>query len=280
MNTHEIQAYYDYTLPFYKVFWHGETRALHFGLYEKQTDTFKEALLNSNRVVAEKGRISSSDCVLDLGCGVGGTAFWIAKHTGAHVTGVTLSHKQYTKAMELRERYELEDKTTFFERDYFQTGLPSNSFDVAYGIESICHAHANLGEFLKEVFRVLKPSGRFLALDGYRGVLKNEHDEHLVRQFCEGLAVERLVSPYAFISELSSNGFVNVDYEDKTVNVLPTSKKMYRMSLWSHPLSVLLVKLGLVPNMMQKNNKAGVIQKTILEQGVLQYGIIYAEKSV
>lgn len=275
----KVAAYYDYTLPFYKVFWHGETRALHFGIFELESDTFEQALINTNILLAQRAGITKSDTVLDAGCGVGGSVFWTAKNIGALVTGITLSKKQYEKALELRARYKLEANTTFVQGDYFKTEFPDNSFSVIWGIESICHAHHDIDVFLKEMRRILKPGGRLVIADGFRGQ-KNMSRERQKRfqQFCEGLAVETLITPHAFLEALNAQGFVNAVYEDKTKNIWKTCQKMYRMSLWGYPLSLATSFFGLTPKLLAQNNLAGIVQKKLVSNGELVYGIIFAKK--
>ena len=48
MNNPKVAEYYDYTLPFYDFFWHRDTHAVHYGLWEKGTANLHEALINTN----------------------------------------------------------------------------------------------------------------------------------------------------------------------------------------------------------------------------------------
>lgn len=82
MNTQTIIDYYDYTIPFYRLFWHKGTNALHYGIWHDDTKTLQEALINTNEILCDMAHISEHDVVLDAGCGVGGSALWLAKHTG------------------------------------------------------------------------------------------------------------------------------------------------------------------------------------------------------
>ena len=119
----KIRDYYDYTLRLYRLFWHGDTRALHYGIWDKRTKNLREALINTNRILADKADIHRGDNVLDAGCGVGGSAFWIAQNIGAHVVGITVSKKQLAKAKELAKRRGLEEKLNFFLRTIRIRGL-------------------------------------------------------------------------------------------------------------------------------------------------------------
>ena len=56
--------------------------------------------------------------VLDMGCGWGGTAIYLAKNFDVEVTGITLSEEQLKVANQRAKDEGLEDKVRFFLRDY------------------------------------------------------------------------------------------------------------------------------------------------------------------
>ena len=60
---------------------------LHCGFFDAQHRAHDEAILNMNRVLASAAGISQQDRVLDAGCGIGGSAIWLARKIGARVTG-------------------------------------------------------------------------------------------------------------------------------------------------------------------------------------------------
>ena len=166
MDNKKVIAYYDYTIPFYKVFWHKGTNAIHYGFWDADTKTHTEALVNTNSTLAELVNPTHSSNVLDAGCGIGGSSIWLAKKFGAHVTGITLSSKQRGKAEKHARESNVDDLTTFYVRDYLQTGFPDNSYDIVWGVESICYAE-NKDEFIREAYRVLKPGGKIVVADGF-----------------------------------------------------------------------------------------------------------------
>ncbi|SRR5258708_2638687 len=100
MKNEEIAKYYDETTPWYGYFWYlnSESYALHIGLWDKSTKSFSEALQNTNRFMASQAKITSNSKILDAGCGIGGSSFWLAKNIGAHVTGISISKSQIKKA--------------------------------------------------------------------------------------------------------------------------------------------------------------------------------------
>ncbi len=278
-DTTEVQDYYDYTLPFYRIFWHGQTRAIHYGIYQNPTDTFRQALVNSNRLVTETAHITKDDAVLDMGCGVGGTVLWIAQNTGAHVTGITISNSQCAEAQELARKKGLADTTSFSRQNYFSTSFSDRSFDVIYGIESICHAHSAIDAFLREVHRLLKPGGRLVVIDGFQGI---EHpDEAQMKKLAvayDGFALKKLLTILRFDEALKQAGFHSLVCEDISPKILTTSRYMYFLCQsirWPFRLFELL---GIVSDKVGKHIRTGLIQKELFESGELNYGIISAEK--
>jgi cyclopropane fatty-acyl-phospholipid synthase-like methyltransferase len=275
----EISEYYDYTLPFYRVFWHGETRALHYGYFDETTNTLKEALARMNEKVVELLQLKQANEVADLGCGVGGTAFWIARHIGAQVHGITISKKQHKKALELSERYGLESKTKFTVADFFDSGLQQEHFDAVYGIESLCYAQHNVEDVSKEIYRITKPGGRVVIADGYLGKENlDEQESHDVKVFCDGFRLSGMCTPQKFIDVLTEQGFTDVKFIDWTDHILPTSNHMWQLaSRWNWFIRMYTLFFDR-RQMILKNNKTSLIQKKLVHNRTLVYGAIIANK--
>ena len=276
MDQSKAIEYYDYTIPFYKVFWHKGTNALHYGLWDTNTKTLPEALVNSNKILSEIGHIQESDSVLDAGCGVGGSALWLAKHKGCRVTGITISEKQKSKAVKYAERAGLSDKVEFLVKDFLNTGFPDATFTVVWGIESVCHAPYK-ADFLKEAFRVLKPGGRIIIADGFLGRELKDSEQQMYQDFLKGFALDNLSNAETFESDMGQVGFTNIQMWDKTKEIERTSEQMYRLSknwMW---LNKLLAALRLIPQLMVDNMRTGIVQKEFFS-GPGKYAIFYGVK--
>ena len=100
--------------------------------------------------------------VLDVSSGLGGGALWISrKHHPASLVGMDLS----TEAVSLCKRwYGEEQNLRFVVGDSESLPFPDASFDVIYNVES-SHCYTDLGAFLREVIRVLRPDGVFCWSD-------------------------------------------------------------------------------------------------------------------
>jgi SAM-dependent methyltransferase len=96
---------------------------------------------------------------IDLGCGAGQNVVAMAK-AGAIATGIDFSSKQIEQAKILAERESVDAE--FFESDMRTLSRFKNqSFDM--GITACAIAFVKeLNEVLSEIFRILKPGGRFV----------------------------------------------------------------------------------------------------------------------
>ena len=68
--------------------------------FETPDQSLDDAQLAKKRHLAAKLRVESGAAVLDIGCGWGGLALYLAEIAGAHVTGITLSQEQYARAQQ------------------------------------------------------------------------------------------------------------------------------------------------------------------------------------
>ena len=104
----------------------------------------------------------ASDHLLDIGCGIGGPARWIAAKYGCRVTGVDLTAEFCEAARELNSLCGLTDRVEILHGSALSLPLPDNSVDRAYSQAALMNVSDKSGAF-REAFRVLRPGG-LLAL--------------------------------------------------------------------------------------------------------------------
>ena len=99
--------------------------------------------------------------VLEIGCGRGGGASYVARYLGPRsVTGMDLA----PNAVEFRKRHYAHDCLHFVCGDAVALQFEDVSFDAVINIES-SHCYSSMRKFLSEVHRVLRPGGHLMLAD-------------------------------------------------------------------------------------------------------------------
>jgi ubiquinone/menaquinone biosynthesis C-methylase UbiE len=99
--------------------------------------------------------------VLEVGCGRGGGASFIARYLGpASMTGVDISER----AVRFCRRRHPGDRLKFERGEAERLPFASSSFDAVVNVES-SHCYPSFSGFVDEVARVLRPTGAFLIAD-------------------------------------------------------------------------------------------------------------------
>lgn len=271
---HYDDCYHDYLFAWCN----KENLALHYGYWDQHTTSHHQALINKNQVLYDTAGISSKDHVLDAGCGIGGSSIWMAKQHGNQMTAITISKQQTEYAAQHAKRQGVTEKTEFLVSDFCDTPFGDESFDVIWGLESICHA-LNKGDFLKEAYRLLRPGGKIVVCDGFITRREFSDDEWLDIVVClNGWAVPNLCSGDEFNQLLEDNQFQDVAYKDITAETLPSADYMFKVAKRLKPVQLLSQWLGLRTKAQTANYKVGLAQHRLFTDHLVEYGIFTATK--
>lgn len=101
--------------------------------------------------------------VLDVGCGLGGGAFYMAQHYGVTVQGIDLSVNMITLAQERCLAAGLAAQVAFTHGDIL-TFAPQQGYDRIYSRDVFLHIH-DKPQLLQVLKACLKPGGRLLFTD-------------------------------------------------------------------------------------------------------------------
>lgn len=234
----EIIQYYQRTEWVYRNFWKLDvSMGLHFGFWDKDTKCLSDAIVNQNNIMASLLNIKPEHNVLDAGCGVGGSAIYLAKNIGCKVSGITITPKQVEGAKQYSAKEGVQNKVQFHEMDFTKTDFPDASFDVVWAIESVCHA-ADKKEFLNEAHRLLKPEGQLIVADYFpkKSNLSTKEYEQLYTNGLNGWAVHEMCNMDEFNTHCKSLGFQKVSSQIMNEAVAPSVKKLIlKNKIWLAP---------------------------------------------
>ncbi|XP_042297128.1 phosphoethanolamine N-methyltransferase 1-like [Sceloporus undulatus] len=158
--------------------------------------------------------LKPSQKVLDVGCGIGGSDFYMAKEFGVEVLGMDLSHNMIEMALE-RAQKETGFLVQFEIGNATRRTFPEDSFDVVYSRDTILHV-ADKRALFRRFLSWLKPGGELLVSDYCCG----PHPWSKV--FTEYVQQRgyNLLTPEEYGQALQEAGFVQVKALDHTERML------------------------------------------------------------
>ncbi len=196
-----IRRYYDENTKLFLRFGReNETYTIHRALWFQGITAAPDALNASNallRAEIETWRAAHPQYaraqMLDLGCGVGGTLFYLLERDASlRGIGVTLSAVQAEIARARANEIRLAERALIVQGD-FQAIPAAQNFDLVYSIEAFVHA-TQPTEYFHQVARVLKPGGRFILCDDFRveSRAQNQHARAWLDAYERGWHVPQL----------------------------------------------------------------------------------------
>src|SRR5262245_41170681 len=141
-------------------------------LEQVRRDTYGEDFGQSSWVTGREYRrffrllgLAAADHVLDVGCGSGGPALFLAREVGCRVTGIDFNEAGVQAALTLVKQASLQDRVDFRCAD-IRAGLPfaDAAFSAIISMDVMCHLLDRHSVF-NEWNRILRPGGRMLYTD-------------------------------------------------------------------------------------------------------------------
>ncbi|KAL8660726.1 MAG: hypothetical protein Q9202_006276 [Teloschistes flavicans] len=182
-----IRHHYELASEHYHSLW-GEH--IHHGYFLHPNDTKEIAQIRLIQLLLDRAQLPQGAEVLDVGCGLGGTARFLARHHDCHVTGLTISAKQVDMATQLSAHEEEEahqnnnnaaggggfitvgehGSVRFVELDAENMGhyFPTHAvFDCVWISEAMSHL-PDKPLFFQNAINVLRPGGKLVVADWFR----------------------------------------------------------------------------------------------------------------
>jgi len=189
-----------------------------------RSEAFGEEIGQNSWLTADEHRgffawlgIDASSHVLEVACGSGGPALFMARETGCRVTGVDLHGAGIAAANASAEEQGLSDQAQFVQTDAREP-LPyeDGSFDSLLCIDSINHMY-DRSRVLGEWHRVLRSGGRLLFTDPITITGMIRRDEILARS--QGMGEFVFTAPGHDEALLQAAGFEDIEVKDVTPNM-------------------------------------------------------------
>jgi len=268
-----IIDYYNESYLYYKIFWRSHKNlCLHYGFHDKRL-SHNEALIRMIEVLADKAKITSWEKVLDVGCGVGGSAIWLAQNIGCEVVGIDINPSFINISRREAGKRNLDNLVSFHEMNFCQTAFRENDFDIVWAVESSCHAEDKQA-FLMEMSRILKPGGHIVIADAYKTQESSELNKALM-----GWGIPNIPSVAEFMDYLTKASFLHIVCEDISDKVIPSSLRIYCFAWIAYPLVVLLRLLSLKTDLSINHARLAFKQYRYGTKGLGKYCIFVAEKA-
>lgn len=186
-------------------------------------DEFHTRGKESTIEIASLAQLQSQHNVLDVGCGLGGSARYIATEFGCSVMGVDLTDEYIDVANKLTEFVNLSDKVSFKQASALELPFSSDSFDVVWTE----HTQMNISDkekFYSELSRVLKPNGRLVFHD----IFGTDNTPHYPTPWAEHGSMSSLCTQDEARTAIEKSNLVIDEWIDKSKLSMDFFKEMVK----------------------------------------------------
>lgn len=217
--------------------------------------------------------------ILDAGCGLGGTIFYLHERLGGHYTGITLSATQAERGSAEATRRGVANTCRFAVRDYDAdlADLLPTGVDLIVAIESFAHAPDPVATIGRLAAR-LRPGGRLLVVDDVPRDTLPRTDRDFAA-FRAGWLCPNVATDATLAAALAAGGLVLCHDEDLTPRVSPRhaasrealvcASGMASAWLSRTPARVLMGALH-----------GGLMLERLYGRGVVRYRLMVAQRAV
>jgi cyclopropane fatty-acyl-phospholipid synthase-like methyltransferase len=269
VSSQSIRGHYNLVTPFYRLLWGPH---IHHG-YWQGSETPRDAQVQLTEHLADVADVRASDYLLDVGCGMGGSAIHLAKERRCRTLGITISPVQRRWAAASSRWQRADQRTEFLCADAERIEFAPGTFDLIWSIECTEHLF-NKPRFFRRSATWLKPGGRVAICAWLAGDTSDKRRKQQVYDVCEGFFCPSLGTADDYVDWLRASGLKVARAEDWTSRVSRTWEICRK--------SVRTLRLGRLARLVDRETSLFLERfDTILaayESGAMKYGCFVAHK--
>lgn len=227
----QVREHYNFFAHIYRLFW-GEH--IHHGLFLNGIETPEEAQLLMLEHCVQLAGLQPKSHVLDVGCGHGGTAVYLAHKYDCTVRGLTISEKQAKRARQRAKAAGVAERVEVKVADADHYDFPRQTYDAVWTMESSEH-FTNKGAYFQHVGQTLKPGGALL-LAAWTGDMRRER----VRAVAHDFLCPELLTAEQYAKQIEAAGLKIRQQEDLSAKVQRTWEICQQRARKARPLVLAL----------------------------------------
>lgn len=271
-----IGKFYDQSTPIWLDVW-GEH--MHHGYYGPNGDQPKEkvqAQIDMIETILDWGKIKPAKRMLDAGCGVGGSARYLANKYNAEALGFTLSQVQVDRAQQYNEAAHLSDRVRIEKRNMMTLNETDGDFGFIWSMESAEHIE-DKAKLFQLFYDRLQPGGQLLMATWCHRKTPPEittKEQRLLDKVYRLYHLPPMVDIPSLTTFADQAGFSEVETDDWTKAIAPFWKTVVKSAL--QPNSI----IGLIKSGTQTIAGAWAMRYMIegYRMGLIKFGVLRATK--
>ena len=269
----KISDFYDQSTPIWLDTWGEHMHHGYYGVDGSERKDHRQAQVDLVEEMLYWAGVDQATRILDAGCGVGGSARYLAKRFGSSVLGLTLSAVQAEQARQYTLKTNLEKHVQFEVRDMMTLHASDGPFDLVWSMESAEHIR-DKPRLFQVFYEVLQPGGQFLMATWCHRPTPpelSESDHKLLKKIGKLYHLPPMVSRPALEVYAAKAGFTEVTSVDWSQAVEPFWKAVIKTALrWQSVGGLLRAGLSTIKGAwamryMQQGFKRGLIEFAVLQ---------------
>ncbi|MEH2425183.1 MAG: methyltransferase domain-containing protein [Nostoc sp.] len=221
----EVETYYDRnTSRFLNYDPHYGTYGIHREVWGNGVATPEDAFNFINSLILNIITTHKLESILDLGCGVGGSLFYLAQaYSKPCYYGITISSAQVQISREISKKLNFENQCMICKGDFQKLPDDLPLMDLAFSIEAFVHATDN-DAFFSEISTKMKRNGLLIVCDDFisekaASLPTNSSEKKLIELFCRGWVLGSLISVKEIQTIAEKSGYKLIENIDLTDNL-------------------------------------------------------------